>query len=746
MGQTQAIARCIVCGMRRTLFFLFLAVLAMQAGAVPTRVGITRLTGTINVDGDVSDAAWEGAQRIEAFVEYYRGDNTEPPAKTIGRIAYDREAVYVAFTSDDPRPREIRAPLVDRDKVLGDQDYVAVLLDTLNDRRSGVAFRVNPRGVQTDSVVNDATGEEDFSPDFFYQAVARRTATGWSAEMRIPLSSLRYPATDPQKWGVILMRNYPRDFRYIMANTPIPKNSGCFLCHASELSGFEGLPAGSHFTIAPYSTANVSDRFTSSADNRALPEPNRSFDSDLGLDLKWNPSARLTLDGTLNPDFSQIEADVPQIDVNNRFALSYPEKRTFFLEGTDLLSTPIVAAYTRSINSPAWGMRATGNAGSSAYTFLVAEDRGGGSVILPGPQKSEFVSQDFRSRVALGRLRRSFGDSFAGVMVSAREVEGGGHNRLIGPDFHWKRSATDKIFGQFLVSNTENPDRPELSEQFTGQSSSGHAYRAVFQRDAKRYDIWLATSGYSPDFRADNGFIVQNGYRRVGFWSGMRFYPKRFFSYLRPYAGTDYDAPFDGGPKLKQGLYQGIEFQGRWGSSGWLDFGHIDERVGENLLTRNTLYFELRAAPLRWLPAIQLDGEAGQRIDYEGKRAGTGARLNLSGTTRLTDHLEMQLRTSREWLDLDSGRLFNARIDWLKATYTFSPRSLVRAIAQQSTIDRDGSPRDRSFSLSGLYAYKLNWQTVFFVGYGDSSITGETGALMLDQRSLFMKVAYAFQR
>ena len=515
--------------MRRTLSFLLFVVLAARANAIPTQVGITKLTGTINVDGDVSDAAWEGAQRIEAFVEYYRGDNTEPPAKTIGRIAYDAEALYVAFTSDDPRPREIRAPLVDRDKVLGDQDYVAVLLDTLNDRRSGVAFRVNPRGVQTDSVVNDATGEEDFSPDFFYQAVARRTATGWSAEMRIPLSSLRYPAADPQKWGVILMRNYPRDFRYIMANTPIPKNSGCFLCHASELSGFEGLPTGSHFTIAPYSTANVSDRFTSST-NRQLPEPNRSFDSDLGLDMKWNPSTRLTLDGTLNPDFSQIEADVPQIDVNNRFALSFPEKRTFFLEGTDLLATPIVAAYTRSITSPAWGMRATGNSGSSAYTFLVAEDRGGGSVILPGPQGSEFVPQDFRSRVALGRLRRSFGDSFAGVMVSAREVEGGGHNRLIGPDFHWKRSATDKIFGQFLVSSTENPDRPDLSTQFNGASGGGHAYRAVFQRDAKRYDIWLATSGYSPDFRADNGFIVQNGYRRVGFWSGMRLYPKSFFS------------------------------------------------------------------------------------------------------------------------------------------------------------------------------------------------------------------------
>jgi hypothetical protein len=706
------------------MLFLMMMSAGVSALAVPTKVDIAKLDGPITVDGEPTEAAWQNARRIDGFVEYYTGDNGAPPAQTVGLLAYDELAVYVAFMADDPRPADIRAPLVDRDKVLGDQDYVAILIDTLNDRRSGVAFRVNPRGVQTDSVVNDANGLEDFSPDFFYEAVARRTERGWTAEMRIPLASLRYPSTDPQTWGVIMMRNYPRDFRYIMSNTPIPKNSGCFLCHASEVAGLEGLPTGSHFTIAPYSTGNFS----------RLPTANH-FDSDVGLDLKWNPSARLTIDGTLNPDFSQIEADVPQIDVNNRFALSYPEKRTFFLESVDLLSTPIVAAYTRSITSPAWGMRATGNAGSNAYTFLVAEDRGGGTLILPGQQGSDFVPQNFRSRVALGRIRRSFGDSFGALMVSAREIEGGGYNRLFGPDFLWKRSDTDKIFGQFLASSTENPDRPELNQKFNGQSADGHAYRVVFQRDAKRYDIWGGTSGYSPEFRADNGFVVQNDYRRTGLFGGLRFYPKRLFSYVRSYAGANYDSSFDGGQKLRDGVYQGLEFQGKWSSNGWMELARVTERVGTTLLTRNELWFDLRAAPLRWLPSIQLDGVVGDKIDYAGARLGKGATINLSGTLRMTDHLELQARTSRDWLDLDSGRLFSAQIDWLKATYTFSPRSLVRATAQQKTIERVGST-DRKITLSGLYAYKLNWQTVFFVGYGDAE----------DARSVFMKVAYAFQR
>ncbi|HET8776001.1 MAG TPA: DUF5916 domain-containing protein [Thermoanaerobaculia bacterium] len=711
--------------MQRMMLFLLSVFVCAAALAVPTRVDIAKVAGTITVDGDPAEAAWGSAKRIEGFVEYYKGDNNEPPAKTVGLLAYDAEAVYVAFVADDPRPSAIRAPLVDRDKVLGDQDYVAILIDTLNDRRSGVAFRVNPRGVQTDSVVNDANGEEDFSPDFFYEAVARRTERGWSAEMRIPLASLRYPPSDPQTWGVIMMRNYPRDFRYIMANTPIPKNSGCFLCHASEVAGLEGLPAGSHFTIAPYSTASISRQSTVGSRQ----------ESDFGLDLKWNPSAGLTLDGTLNPDFSQIEADVPQIDVNNRFALSYAEKRTFFLEGVDLLATPIAATYTRSIASPAWGMRATGNAGASAYTFLVAEDRGGGSVILPGPQGSEFVPQDFRSRIALGRIRRSFGESFGAFLVSARENEGGGHNRVLGPDFLWKRNDRDRLLGQLLISSTENPDRPDLSAQFRGQSFDGHAYRVVFTRDSKRYDIWAATTGYSPGFRADNGFVAQTGFRRVGLWPGLRFYPKRFFSYVRPYTGLEHDAGFENGETLRTGAYQGFEFQGKWGSNGWMTAGHVTERVGSTLLTRDQLEFNLRAAPLGWLPAIQADGTLGDKIDYAGARLGKGATLNLSGTVRATDHLELQLRTSREWLDLDSGRLFNAQIDWLKATYTFSPRSLVRAIAQRSAIERGGTTEQRT-TLSGLYAWKLNWQTVFFVGYGDAQ----------DAQSVFMKVAYAFQR
>jgi hypothetical protein len=143
---------------------------------------------------------------------------------------------------------------------------------------------------------------------------------------------------------------------------------------------------------------------------------------------------------------------------------------------------------------------------------------------------------------------------------------------------------------------------------------------------------------------------------------------------------------------------------------------------------------------------VKLEGSIGDKVDYAGAEVGSGANVSLGTTFRPTDHLELQATASREWLNVRGRRLFSAQVDWVKATYTFSSRSLVRVIAQRSDVEREGVPRDRSLSLSGLYGYKLNWQTVFFVGYGDASITASNGRLAPAERSLFMKIAYAFQR
>jgi uncharacterized protein DUF5916/cellulose/xylan binding protein with CBM9 domain len=714
---------------------LLLAVLS--ASSLYADFKINKLDGPIVIDGDISDSGWSHALRVDDFVEYFKGDNTAPPARTTAWMAYDDRYFYVAFRNYDPKPSAIRAPFVDRDQVLPDQDYVAAMLDTRNDRRSALVFRVNPRGVQTDSIYNDANDTEDFAPDFFYESAAKITSDGWTAEMRIPLASLRYGDTENQSWGVILSRNYPRDFRYVMASNRFPKGRNCFVCYATPLTGLSDLPHGGHLTVAPYSTAARNEQWTGA---QLAADPIRS---NTGADFKWSASPKLTIDATLNPDFSQIESDIPQVSVNSRFALSYPEKRTFFLEGTDLLSTPLRIVYTRSITSPAWGIRATGQTGSTAYTLLATEDRGGGAVVLPGAEGSSIANQDFRSLALIGRTRTSIGSSFAGLLFTDREVQGGGHNRVIGPDFQWKMTGADRVLGQVVFSDTQNPSTIDAA------SGRGHAGRFVYTRDTKRYDIWSQYFDYSPNFRADDGFIAAVGIHGSDFEIGGHLYPTRgFASFIRPFVGGGKEATWRGG-------YAGFYLEGKFGTSGWIAFHPGDQDRVRGTFTRQYNFTEvhLKATPSTLLPTITLDGSIGQRVDYANVRIGHGGSFVLTASIRPTTHLELAANIDREWLDVRDSQLYAADIDRLKATYVFNSRSLVRIVAQRSNTDRTAwlynqvvSPRDGDLTLSALYGYRVNWQTTFFIGYGDFRLLDETARLLPNHRSVFMKASYAFQR
>ena len=716
---------------------MLLVVVILTSTVHATELTIRKLDAAIVIDGHISDSGWSHALRIDDFVEFAKGDNTAPPVRTSAWLTYDDRYFYVAFRNDDPQPSAIRAPFVDRDQVLADQDYATVMLDTQNERRSAFVFRVNPRGVQTDSVLNDASQTEDFAPDFFYESAAQITAEGWTAEMRIPWTSLRYPDRHPQSWGVILSRNYPRDFQYIMASTRLPKGRNCFVCYASALAGLRGLPRGGHMTVAPYSTAAREEQWTGA---RLSADPVRS---DAGVDFKWSASPKLTIDATLNPDFSQIESDVPQVSVNSRFALSYPEKRAFFLEGVDLLSTPLRVVYTRSITSPAWGLRATGQAGSTAYTVLAAEDRGGGAVVLPGAEGSSLARQDFRSLAVIGRARTSFGSSFAGLLFSDREVQGGGHNRVIGPDFLWKMTSADRLLGQVLISDTVNP------KSFNAPSGNGHAARFVYTRDTSSYDIFSHVIDYSPQFRADNGFMPWADLHGTYFEFGGHIYPKRgFASYIRPFVGAGKESAWRGGSA-------GFYLEGKFGTSGWIGFHPAEQDRVRGVFTRPYKFTEvhLKATPSMMLPTVTLDGTFGQRVDYMNVRVGRGGSFTLTSAIRPTTHLELAANINREWLVVGTSRLYAADIDRLKATYVFNARSLARIVAQRSNVDRTASlyvdtvsPRDGDLTISALYGYRVNWQTTFYIGYGDFRLLDETDRLLPNRRSVFMKASYAFQR
>jgi hypothetical protein len=747
--------------MRFQALTLALALLSTVPLAAAPPIGpplaVPRAAGKIAIDGRLDDAAWQKAAVIDTFYETYPGDNTEPKVKTVVYLTYDEHDFYIGIHAFDPEPGKIRAPFVERDNVIGTDDNVAVFLDTRNDRRSAVELRVNPRGNQGDAIYNDGSGNEDFSPDFFYDTAAEITSDGWTAEMRIPFSSLRYPQKAENRWGILVWRNYPRDQRYGIYSSPIDRGTNCTICHSRELTGLVGLPGGGHFVGAPYATGQ---RLGEPRNGLGSPLEDQSARTDAGIDIKWTPSASNALDLTINPDFSQIESDVGQIAVNNQFAIFFPEKRPFFLERLDLFDTPIQAVYTRTITDPKWGLRDTGKLGNLGYTVLVTQDEGGGSVIIPGPTGNDLAPQDFSSRVLVGSLRRDFGASYLGLLVTDRENEGvGGHNRVAGPDFLWRRSQTDQMTGQLLVSDTDTPDRPDLYSGWDGRRLTSHAGHLEWLHTGRDW-TWRATvQDFGEDFRADEGFVPQVGFRLGRYALYRNYYPQSgLFRRFQPYVITRYVERPDGGLIQRQ-TNTGIQTQGQHNLSAGIEFDVREQlRVGDQVLERSRATGFFQIDPGRRFSRIGGNFALGDAIDFANGRVGQGGDLSLFGTLKPTDHLALDLNTDRQWLDVNAGggrrgRLFTAQIERLKVTYNFTARAFLRVIGEYLDVDRDPrlytfhvSAQSGSFAGSALFAYQLNWQTVLFVGYADDRLQNQFGDLQRADRAVFVKISYAFQR
>ena len=490
------------------------------------------------------------------------------------------------------------------------------------------------------------------------------------------------------------------------------------------------MPRGGNVTYTPFVTGSASDR------------PGAQQESQQGLevggDVKWLPRPSLAIDLTLNPDFSQVESDVPQISVNNRFALFFPEKRPFFLEGLDLLSSPLTIVHTRTITAPDWGLRLTGHQGDSSYTILAVKDRGGGSLILPGLISSELVEQADDSLVILGRYRRTFGTYSLGALTTSREAPNGDYNRVAGADFQWDSKAHDRVKGQLLWSSTDDP--------YT--SGTDHAFHLDWVHVQQHLNWSLLLQDIGRDFRADNGFVPQTGFRHAQASVGYNFYREGFFRRVSPRVSYDQVEEPDGSLVSRSPVWA-VTFDGTL--QGYLEW-HLGERgkaVDGRIFTQDFWVASARVLPNRRFPLLSLTLRHGDEIDIENSRLGTGTTISLLATVSPVDRLQAELSAERHWLDVpeSSGtvRAFLATVARAKLNYTMTSRSFVRLIGEWEALDLSaaGGSDDSRFSGSALYGYRLNWQSVLYVGYGNEPAL----AMDLDrQQVLFVKMAYAFRQ
>ncbi len=737
---------------------LWCALASAPAQALPDDppIQIRKTSLEIKIDGVLGDPGWAEAVPVDTWWETRPGDNLVSKVRNVGYLVYDDDFLYASFEFEDPTPEKIRAPLANRDNVPGYTDYGGVLIDANNDGQTAQMFLANARGIQYDAINSDASGE-DSAPDFFWESAAKVTPQGWVLEIKIPFSSLRYTESDPEQWRILLYRNHPREYRYQFFSSRLPRESNCFICNSTPLVGLGGLPSGSHYVIAPYAT---STRISEPAGDVGTPLVSADPTSELGLDAKWLPNPNTALDLTLNPDFSQIETDAPLISANERFALFFPEKRPFFLEGADLFDTPLTAVYTRSFASPRWGARATGELKGNTYTILAGEDRGGGSVIIPGSQGSELVDQDQSSFVTMGRFRRNFGPSFMSFVFTGREVDDGSYNRVLGPDFRWEPTEKDVITGQILFSESKTPILPDLTDEWDGRKLSGHAAELWWYRQTKKWDYFTLYQDLSNDFRADNGFVPQVGIRRGFGEIGRSFYPEdKPITRLRMFTLGSYRVDRDGNV-LSQWIMPGFGFDATLNSFVRVEFLFGEERSGTELIRNNQIRPRVVLRPGRVLSQIELSARFGDAVDFANDRPGDGLSLGLELDLRPTDHLQLSLDTERRTLDVTtaeglSGELFAAQVAQLRGTYTFNAKSWLRLIGQWVRTERrpelykvpeDFSALSENVGGTLVFAYKLNWQSVLFVGYGDSRELDALDDLKPASEQIFVKVSYALQR
>lgn len=729
------------------------------------RYDVAPVAGELRVDGRLDEPGWADAVVIPLPWEVAPSENDQAPVDTECRLAQDADHLYLGCTARDPRPDRIRAYVVDRDGIDG-HDRITLTLDPFDDQRRAFQFGVSALGVQSDAVLaQNGAGNPNEGPtalpvdpswDAIWSSAGTITETGFVVEAAIPFRSLRFPGNGGS-WGVYFTRWWPRSANVEIRSATWNRDDSCVLCQANLVSGIEGGAPGVNLQLTPtFTSARSETRPT--ADGPLVADP---ISRDVGLDAQWGVTSDLTLNLTANPDFSQVEADVAQLDVNNRFALFFPEKRPFFLEGADFFGTPVRAVFTRSIVDPTGGAKVTGKLGSNAVGVLVAQDRTN-NLLLPGSQFSRAASLDESVVTAVGRFRRDVGStSTLGALYTGREGgDGSGYfNRVGGADAFWRPIPSLTVQGQLLRSATRYPDAVADDFDQPAGSFEGNAgtVRATWSTSS-----WEARGNYrhtDPGFRADAGFVTQTGVRGGNVDLTRRWWgdSDRWFTQLRVEAGTWMNRDFDGN-QLNGGLWFGLGYQGpgQLSIGVWPNVFMKEHFAGTTYEDLNQLWFDVRAAPSGWW-SVGLNGNVGDAIDFANEGLGSELRLAPDVSLRLGRRVELGLTHTYQTLDRDGRRVFTANLSQLRSVYNFSTRSFVRAIAQYRRTDRNpGAYADevdhRADGLFAqlLYAYKVNPQTVLFLGYsqdgaGLTDFEQRRTPITVQGRTLFLKLGYAWR-
>lgn len=716
---------------------------------------VTAAASEIKVDGVLDEMAWEDAVVIKVPFEWLPGDNIPSPVDTDCMVTFNTNNFYIAFRCYDPEPSKIRAHLMDRDATdtFIQDDHISIMIDTFNDERRGFQFRANPLGVQADANFSESEGYEDFSWDAIWDSEGKVTEWGWALEIAIPFNQLRFPRTeDVQTWGFSVERSYPRNVRHRMTSHRRDRDVNCIICQFNKITGIRGISPGLNVELDPTLTTIRTDSRENFPADPGAEMVKGKVDPDPGITARWGITPNLILNAAVNPDFSQVEADVRELEVNTRFAIRYPEKRPFFLEGADFFLTPVEAVFTRTVADPDGGLKITGKVGKNAFGIFGAYDRIN-NLLFPSNQGSSSTAVDQGVGSGVFRYRRDIGrTSNIGLLYTGR-VSDDYYNHVAGVDGFFQLSRTKQFRIQYLHSETKYGDT--IANDFGQKTGTigGDSLFAEFMHYGRNWLYLLNYQDFNPDFRADYGYVPRVDMRRGSGMVGYTFWGDRndWFNQLRfTLTGTmvyDHDGDLTDRSLELQATYLGplqstVVTQYLKSREFYLsEYYDLDDVV---------LYAEMK--PMGGL-RVNAIVQYGDTIDYSNARQAIGLDLLPFVEFSLGRHVNINLQHAFQRLTRGGDEIFTANLSQVRFIYNFSVRTFIRLIVQYLDVARNPNlyiypvpDKTQTVFTQFLFSYKLNPQTVLFIGYSDNYLGMTNIDITQTNRTFFVKLGYAWTR
>jgi hypothetical protein len=723
------------------------ALVAPVAQAAPPRQTLTipRAAVPPRLEDFLTGERREGVS-ADAFLQREPQDLIPSTERTEAYLSYDDTNLYVVFVCHAADPSRIRARMSRREQIFND-DFVGIFLDTFNDRQRAYMFAASPLGIQLDGIISEGQ-DDDFSFDTIWQSRGHLTKFGYVVSIAIPFKSLRFPPeSGPRTWGVALMRGIPGKSEN--AFWPgVTRRIATFTTQFADLHGLEGVSPGRNVQLIPYGTftgARFLDRTVAAYDTEK--------DGRAGIDAKIVARDSLAFDFTLNPDFSQVESDEPQVTINQRFEVFFPEKRPFFLENAGYFQTPVNLFFSRRIRDPQFGARMTGKLGGWAVGGLALDDRAPGQAV---PETDPLHGDHALNGVV--RARREFGDSSAGALVTSRDF-GSSFNHVASADTRLRLNAQWFLQSQAALSDTQS---------IGGERLRDATYSANVSRNSRQFSYALDYTDIGKDFRTTLGFIPRTDIRQATQFASWRWWPKSgrvlsfgpnsFVQSTWDHSGQLQDwvvrFPFEVRFKAQTSVFaRRAESMER--------FGGIEFREHENFINFFSSY-------LRWMDVGLFTG-SGTRPNFYPAEGAMPFLANYRDTqvsltfrpvsgllldeTYIYSHLGSRPETGPK------RTIFDNHIVRSRVNYQFTREWSLRAILDYNAVLPDPSlvalDRTKHLSADVLLTYLIHPGTALYVGYTDGydsvALDPVSGLVPIRNpttstgRQFFVKTSYLFR-